>query len=582
MKSYYIYNILISETDERMVAMAGIDKKTTAASAVLVILMFVILYFGTTAMGMSRVNTYTIDDSQIVGIITRSNGKKDVGLPPKRWSLSKGDVLDAYITLPSKRPFASSNICFYIYNAQIVVSSDSKVLYSYGSELAAKRRQIGNIFVNFRVPDSLWGKTLQLRLTEYEQSGTLQNTPFTLVPTDESRMLPLSGNSVKFIIFGVFMVVGIFLFLYSLIIRRGGKSSILTTYIGLATFLLCLWYFGYNRYFYIISTNVRFNAMVEYYAIFLIPLPFIGFVYNSIEDRGRRRIVLGLGIIQALLSVIAFALSLTGTIALCDTLPMQQVMIAVVFIVSLWLVVEGTKRNRNVFEASLLVVIAIGMAFAVLQIIAIRLLPLKSFPSSLMGIARVDFASIGLAVLIITLIISTMQRVFQDVRTQAEQDELEKLAFTDLLTGIPNRISCTEKIKAITADEWYAIAFFDVDGLKKANDNYGHEVGDALIKQAANVIKQTFHQEFGFYGRWGGDEFVAVFKDGDELSRFKYAFDSLVKISAEKNELPIPFSISVGYYEHAPGADESVNDCINHADDAMYEVKKAKKAARRD
>lgn len=143
-----------------MVAMAGIDKKTTAASAVLVILMFVILYFGTAAMGMSRVNTYIIDDSQIVGIITRSNGKKDVGLPPKRWSLSRGDVLDAYITLPSKRPFASSNICFYIYNAQIVVSSDSKVLYSYGSELAAKRRQIGNIFVNFRVPDSLWGKTL--------------------------------------------------------------------------------------------------------------------------------------------------------------------------------------------------------------------------------------------------------------------------------------------------------------------------------------------------------------------------------------------------------------------------------------
>ena len=56
-----------------MVAMTGIDKKTTAASAVLVILMFVILYFGTAAMGMSNVHTYTIDDSQIVGIITRSS-----------------------------------------------------------------------------------------------------------------------------------------------------------------------------------------------------------------------------------------------------------------------------------------------------------------------------------------------------------------------------------------------------------------------------------------------------------------------------------------------------------------------------
>ncbi|MGN0241832.1 MAG: GGDEF domain-containing protein [Candidatus Weimeria sp.] len=562
--------------------MAGTGKKTIVASAILMVLMFVILYFGTTTMGMSKIDTYTIDNSQIVGIITRSNGKKDVGVSPKRWTLSKGDILDAYISLPSRRPFVSTNICFYVYNAEIEVSSDSKTLYSYGGDLARRHRQIGNVYVNFRVPESMWGKTLHLRLTEHEQTGTLQNAAFTLVSTDQSIMLPLKGNGVKFIIFGVFMVVGIFLFLYSLIIRRGGKSSILTTFIGLATFLLCVWYFGYNRYFYIISTNIRFNAMVEYYAIFLIPLPFIGFVYFSIEDKERRHIVLALGIIQSLLCVIAFALGLSGTIPLCDTLPMQQVLIAVIFLVSLWLFIEGTRKNRNGFESSLLVGISIGMAFAVIQIIAIRLMPLKSFPGSLMGLARVDYASIGLAVLIITLIISTMQRIFEDVRTQAEQDELEKLAFTDLLTGIPNRIFCTGKMKAITADEWYAVAFFDVDGLKKANDNFGHEVGDALIKQAANVIKETFHQEFGFYGRWGGDEFIAVFRDGDELSRFKYAFDSLVKITEEKNELPISFSISVGYYEHVPGADESVNDCINHADDAMYEVKKSKKAARSD
>ena len=65
-----------------MVAMTGIDKKTTAASAVLVILMFVILYFGTAAMRMSNVHTYTIDDSQIVGIITRSSIPMAVSWPP--------------------------------------------------------------------------------------------------------------------------------------------------------------------------------------------------------------------------------------------------------------------------------------------------------------------------------------------------------------------------------------------------------------------------------------------------------------------------------------------------------------------
>lgn len=565
-----------------MVEMADAGKKTIVKSAVLMIVMYILMYFSVYITGMDRISISTISDDRITGTITSKSGQKETGLTREHFNLSYGDTLDADIHLSDKKPYAETNICFYVYNSDIEVSAEGKVLYSYGSKLTAEHRQIGNVLVNIHVPDDLWGKDLHIKLVERELSGTLQNTPYILIPTSFSRMYPIIGNEVKFIIFGVFMVVGVFLCLYGMVIKRKSNSNAFAVNIGLATFLLCCWYYGYNRYFYVFCTNTRFCSMVEYYALHLVSLPIIAYTYKAIQDKRRKHIVLGLGIVQGVFTTVAFTLDGFRITKLSDTLPVQQLLIGVILLVSFWLVLEGTRKDKNGFEASLLIGITLGMIFAVLEIVSIRALALRGFPSKLEGVARIDYASLGLAVLIITLIISTMQRFYQDLRSEAEHDELEKLAYTDLLTGIPNRISVTEKMKTITADEWYAVAFLDVDGLKKANDTYGHDVGDALIKEAAEIIRKTFNEESGFYGRWGGDEFLAIFKDREELKRFKHLFDQRVSEETKNSTLPVPFSISAGYYEHEDGAEESVNDSINNADDAMYQIKKAKKAARND
>lgn len=489
------------------------SKKIFVKSLILMLVMFVLIYIAVSVLGMDRSPYLTLSENHIIGEITYTDGTTRKNLVPDQWRMSRGDVLRARIKLPSVKPYNNTSISFTVYNAEIDLGYDGETFYSYGHDLAAKNREIGNILVVAEVPDYAWGNWINLTLREQERSPSLQNSAYRLIPTVRARVLPIIGHGMEFVVFSVLMVLGTAIGLAGVIFVTGKKNRILTMSIGFATFLLCCWYFGYNRFFYAISTNIRINAMAEYYAIHLVGLPITGFVYTVMEEGIRKKVVFWVGVFLAVLSLGAISMSLTGVIMLSDSLPGLQATLAVLLVVLLWLLISGARKDKNGFEASLLMGITVGMIFAVTEIVALRIRTIKGFPRALMKVTSLDYAAVGLAILILTLIIGIVDKLYHDMRAQAEQDELEKIAYTDQLTGIPNRISCVEKMRMLTVNDYYAVAFFDVDGLKKANDNYGHDVGDELIKEVADLIRNTFFTYKGFYGRWGGDEFLAVFLD---------------------------------------------------------------------
>ena len=558
------------------------SKKIFVKSLILMLVMFVLIYIAVSVLGMDRSPYLTLSENHIIGEITYTDGTTRKNLVPDQWRMSRGDVLRARIKLPSVKPYNNTSISFTVYNAEIDLGYDGETFYSYGHDLAAKNREIGNILVVAEVPDYAWGNWINLTLREQERSPSLQNSAYRLIPTVRARVLPIIGHGMEFVVFSVLMVLGTAIGLAGVIFVTGKKNRILTMSIGFATFLLCCWYFGYNRFFYAISTNIRINAMAEYYAIHLVGLPITGFVYTVMEEGIRKKVVFWVGVFLAVLSLGAISMSLTGVIMLSDSLPGLQATLAVLLVVLLWLLISGARKDKNGFEASLLMGITVGMIFAVTEIVSLRIRTIKGFPRALMKVTSLDYAAVGLAILILTLIIGIVDKLYHDMRAQAEQDELEKIAYTDQLTGIPNRISCVEKMRMLTVNDYYAVAFFDVDGLKKANDNYGHDVGDELIKEVADLIRNTFFTYKGYYGRWGGDEFIAVFLDEPSYRRFGYVFEDAVDEEAKKSKLQVPFSVSVGYKEHMPGMSETVNEIVNEADEQMYRSKKAKKAARSD
>jgi len=99
------------------------------------------------------------------------------------------------------------------------------------------------------------------------------------------------------------------------------------------------------------------------------------------------------------------------------------------------------------------------------------------------------------------------------VRVAAEQ-RLRDLAFTDDLTGVPNRAAYQQYADSVAAEDVeVTVCFIDLDGFKAVNDTYGHDAGDRLLRDVAQRIQAGLAQERVF--RIGGDEFAVIALDPD-------------------------------------------------------------------
>jgi len=169
---------------------------------------------------------------------------------------------------------------------------------------------------------------------------------------------------------------------------------------------------------------------------------------------------------------------------------------------------------------------------------------------------------------------------------------LRKLSLTDPLTGLGNRRAFDDSIKKYDISFSFSaegdrrksptlslksmgILMIDIDNFKRINDNQGHDVGDAILKQVAVIISETFARAADIVARYGGEEFIVALIDvsADELKqaaekvREKIAATSFSTGQTSKLEV----TISVG----AAHTDKPIdlNKLIISADKAMYVAK---------
>ena len=139
--------------------------------------------------------------------------------------------------------------------------------------------------------------------------------------------------------------------------------------------------------------------------------------------------------------------------------------------------------------------------------------------------------------------------------------------------GIQKGASEDEIKKAVSGK--YIVIQFDINFLKKVNDNYGHAEGDRYIIAAATIISDSF-SEYGKCFRIGGDEFFVVLEGKKCEEHFEEGikvFEKLVKEYNENNELPVPLQIAHGKSVYVPGKD-SLEKAEKAADKLVYERKK--------
>lgn len=158
-----------------------------------------------------------------------------------------------------------------------------------------------------------------------------------------------------------------------------------------------------------------------------------------------------------------------------------------------------------------------------------------------------------------------------------DYDNLYHSAYYDSLTNIPNRLNADLFVSRCSSPDSLSVIIADLDGLKTANDTFGHYVGDILIKSFATLFFQSAIPD-GFAARNGGDEFLAIFpNDGNGVKAKAYCEKLRRTVEAHNISAAYPISYSIGYACSSDGSYDTIQQIISVADDRMYEEKKRKK-----
>ncbi len=174
--------------------------------------------------------------------------------------------------------------------------------------------------------------------------------------------------------------------------------------------------------------------------------------------------------------------------------------------------------------------------------------------------------------------------LFSDITSMKQhQQQLEHIAHYDPLTNIPNRMLLADRLQHAMVQcrrrgLFLAVAYLDLDGFKTINDTYGHDVGDKLLIKLSELMNTSL-REGDTLARIGGDEFVAVFSDLQEMSDCEQIIARLLQaamhpITINNKKLQISTSIGVTLY---PQDAVDAEQLLRHADQAMYIAKQSGK-----
>ncbi len=179
-------------------------------------------------------------------------------------------------------------------------------------------------------------------------------------------------------------------------------------------------------------------------------------------------------------------------------------------------------------------------------------------------------------------LISHYVGVFSDITTvKRSEEELNRLAYHDALTGLPNRLLLLDRIshairRATRSGSRFALLFIDLDRFKNINDNLGHQTGDELLIAVSERIQKRLRAE-DTLSRLGGDEFILLMEDIPNEQQAAHLARDVLSLLSQPYHISghdIFLSASIGISLHPEDGGDAEN-LIKHADTAMYRAKES-------
>lgn len=176
--------------------------------------------------------------------------------------------------------------------------------------------------------------------------------------------------------------------------------------------------------------------------------------------------------------------------------------------------------------------------------------------------------------------IYSIRGVVRDITsTYQHERQINHMALHDALTDLPNRVLLEDRIqvaiaRAVRNNQLVALGFIDLDHFKQVNDNFGHKIGDRMLKEVTQRLL-TVLRSTDTLSRWGGDEFVVLCPDLTSLEDARDITQKLSKLAREIISIDgtdFPFTFSAGFAVYPDDASNS-EMLLAQADRAMFYAK---------
>ncbi len=166
------------------------------------------------------------------------------------------------------------------------------------------------------------------------------------------------------------------------------------------------------------------------------------------------------------------------------------------------------------------------------------------------------------------------------------KERFKEMSFHDSLTGLYNRTYFTETMTRLDRDLARSVPLsimsIDIDGLKLINDTFGHQAGDALLKEAAELILRPFRR-IDIVARLGGDEFCVILPHTDNHAALEKKKEIEKMVNAYSNDNPaIHLHMSIGVATSQDDGNENIYGLYQRADEEMYKIKNIRTARPKD
>lgn len=329
---------------------------------------------------------------------------------------------------------------------------------------------------------------------------------------------------------------------------------------------------------------------LDYLTLLFAPLPIVRFVGSLVRPKYRQRYdnIASVAAISAIGATVIGAWWLGHDMHELLFISHMQLILCVVLIIveiiagfrshgqGLWTALRHT--HRAIFIAFLFFVLCSIFDFVIYSITA------HGITDSALCLR------VGLFVFTGVLALEAFNTSIEYMNRADRAEAVEAIAYVDALTGIGNRAAWQLMISEIDEElrlgnvEDAMVGTFDVNFLKKVNDNYGHSAGDEHLKRAAEVINRSFGTEGACY-RTGGDEFTVLLAGIMLDDRLQTCYDMLFTFIEEENakgDVKVELSMAMGFAKASETKTSTLEAAQRIADKRMYINKHAMKCERKD